>query len=118
MAGRTPGLLGSLCIGRIGAASHLDIGEIKLHILGSEGALVISEPRPEVGIYYRDQPPQEFKNERLLAGDNDYLLADNFAKAIDTDGDTILDAPASRAITATIAAALESARTGTVVEVR
>ena len=31
-----------------------------------------------------------------MAGDNDFLLAENFAQAIDTDGDTILDARASR----------------------
>ena len=112
------GIVGSLCIGRIGAASHPDIGEIKLHILGSKGALVISEARPEVGIYYRHQPEDEFKNQRLLAEDNDYLLADDFARAIDTDGDTILDAAKSRAITATVKAALESGRTGSVVDVR
>ena len=112
------GLVGSLAIGRIGAASHPDIGEIKLHILGSEGALVISEARPELGIYYRDQPPQEFRHQRLLAADNDYLLAADFARAIDTDSDTILDAPTSRSITATVAAALESGRAGVAVEVR
>ena len=67
---------------------------------------------------YRNQPPDEFRNQRLDASDNDYLLAENFANAIDTDGDTILDAPASRAITATIAAALESGRTATVVDVQ
>src|SRR3954454_10318696 len=33
------GLIGSLAIGRIGAASHPSGGEIKLHIVGSEGAL-------------------------------------------------------------------------------
>ncbi len=111
------GLVGSLAIGRIGAASHPDIGEIKLHILGSKGALVISEARPEVGIYYRGQPPEEFRSQRLLASENDYLLAADFAHAIDTDGDTILDARTSRSITATVAAALESGRTGVVVDV-
>ena len=111
------GLVGSLALGRIGNASHPDIGEIKLHILGSEGALVISEARPEIGIYYRDQPPEEFRNQRLLATDNDYLLADDFARAIDSGSDTILNAPTSRAITATVAAAIESGRTGRVVDV-
>ena len=111
------GLVGSLCIGRIGAASHPDIGEIKLHVLGSKGALVVNEARPEVGIYYRNQPEDEFKNHRLLAADNDYLLADGFARAIDTDGPTILDAKKSRAITAIVTAALESGRTGLVVDV-
>ncbi len=111
------GIVGSLALGRIGAASHPDLGEIKLHLLGTKGALVISEPRPEVGIYYRGQSPEEFRHQRLLALDNDYLLADDFAHAIDTDGPTLLDAETSRAITATVAAAIESGRTGRVVEV-
>lgn len=111
------GIVGSLCIGRIGAASHPDIGEIKLHIIGDKGALVVSEARPEIGVYYRDQAPSEFRHERLLAGENGYLLADDLANAIDTGGDTILDARASRAITATIAAALWSAQSGTLVDV-
>ena len=79
--------------------------------------MVISEARPEIGVYYRGQPPGEFRNQRLLATDNDYLLADDFARAIDAGSDTILDAPTSRAITATVAAAIESGRTGRVVEV-
>ncbi len=112
------GALGSLCIGRIGAASHPDIGEIKLHILGSKGALVVSEAKPEIGIYYRGQPTEEFKNVRLLASENDYLLANGFAQAIDSDGQTLLDAPMSREITATIQAAIESGHTGEVVTVK
>ena len=111
------GLIGSLAIGRIGAASHPSGGEIKLHVLGSEGALVVSEARPEVGVYYRQQPAKEFR-QRRVANDNDFLLAENFAHAIDTDGETILDARASRAIYATVAAALESCRTGQSVEVK
>jgi predicted dehydrogenase len=110
-------LLASLAIGRIGAASHPSGGEIKLQVLGTDGALVVSEARPEVGVYYRQQPPKEFR-QRRIANDNDYLLADNFAHAIDTNTASILDARASRAIFATVAAALESARTGQVVEVR
>ena len=110
-------LVGSLAIGRIGNASHPDIGEIKLHVLGSDGALVISEARPEVSIYYRDQPDSEFKSQRLLAEDNDYLLADNFVRAIETDSPSILDVRTSRNITAMVAAAIESGRSGKVVEV-
>ena len=110
------GLIASLAIGRIGAASHPSGGEIKLHVLGSEGALVVSEARPEVGVYYRGQPAKEFR-QRRVAGDNDFLLAENFADAIDTNGETILDAAASRAIYATVEAALESCRTGQPVEV-
>ena len=110
------GLVGSLAIGRIGAASHPSGGEIKLHVLGSDGALVVNEARPDVGIYYRNQPPRE-PRQRRVANDNDFLLAENFAQAIDTGGDTIMDARVSRDIFLTVAAALESCRTGRVVEV-
>ena len=109
------GLIGSLAIGRIGAASHPSGGEIKLHVLGSEGALVVNESRPEVGIYYRDQPAREAR-QRRVASDYEFLLADNFARAIDEDGDTLLDAHASRRIFATVEAALLSCRTGQPVE--
>jgi predicted dehydrogenase len=111
------GISGSLCLGRIGAASHPDIGEIKMHVLGSEGALVISESRPEVAVYYRGQPAHEFRHQRVGV-DNDFLLMEDFARAIDTDGETILDARAGRDICAVVQAALDSARTGLVVEVR
>ena len=104
-------IVGSLCLGRIGAASHPDIGEIKLHIIGTKGAFVVAEARPEVGIYYRGQPEGEYKHVRV-ANDGDFLLPENFAHAIDTDGDTILDARGGRAILATVTAALESAKSG------
>lgn len=110
-------LVGSLAIGRIGAASHPSGGEIKLHILGSEGALVIGESRPEVGIYYRNQPAKE-PRERRVAGENDFLLAENFAQAIDTDATTIMDVRASMEIFSTVEAALESCRSGQPVEIR
>ena len=90
---------------------------IKLQVLGSDGALVISESRPEVGVYYRGQPAKE-PRQRRVANDNDFLLAENFAQAIDHDGETIMDAHASREIFATFEAALESCRTGQPVEVR
>ncbi len=111
------GILGTLCLGRIGAASHPDIGEIKLHVLGTAGGLVVSEARPEVAVYYRGQPEKEFRHRRL-AIDNDYLLMENFAQAIDTGGETVLGARAGRAICAVVEAALESARSGRPVEVR
>ena len=111
------GVAGSIAIGRIGAASHASGGEIKLHVLGSGGALVVSEARPDVGIYYRNQPPKEAR-QRRVAVDNDFLLAENFARAIDSGGETILNARASRAIFATVEAALESCRTGQPVDVR
>ena len=110
------GLIGSLAIGRIGLASHPSGGEIKLHIMGDEGALVVAEARPEVGIYYRDQSPKEAR-QRRVAVEYDFLLVDDFARVIDEDGETILDARASRDILATVEAALESARTGQPVDV-
>jgi predicted dehydrogenase len=109
-------ILGTLCIGRIGAASHPDIGEIKIHVLGSQGALVISEARPEVAIYYRGQPAEEFRHRRV-GMDNDYLLMENFAQAIDNDGSTVLDARVGREISGTVQAAIESGRTGKPVDV-
>ena len=82
-----------------------------MHLLGERGALVISEARPEVGLYYRDQPSLEHRHRRL-AIDNDYQLMDNFVQAIERGGETILDARASRDIAAVVEAALESSRTG------
>jgi predicted dehydrogenase len=105
------GIVGSLAIGRIGAASHPDIGEIKIHMLGSKGGLVVSEARPEVAVYFRGQPPTAFRRRRI-AVDNDYQLMQNFADAIDNDGETILDARAGRAICATVDAAVRSGKTG------
>lgn len=111
------GIVGTLSLGRIGAASHPDIGEIKLHVLGSEGALVISEARPEVRVYYRGQPAKP-NSGRRVAVDLDYLLMEDFAHAIDTGGDTILDARAGRAICATVQAAVDSGRLNRPVDVR
>jgi myo-inositol 2-dehydrogenase / D-chiro-inositol 1-dehydrogenase len=111
------GLSGSLAIGRIGAASHPSGGEIKVHLLGSDGALVVSEARPEAGVYYRGQPAKEAR-QRRLASENDFLLAENLAWAIDNDGETIMDVRTSRGILATVEAALESCRTGVPVEVK
>jgi predicted dehydrogenase len=110
------GPVGSMTIGRIGAASHPSGGEIKLHVLGTAGALVISEARPEVGIYYRGQPPKEAR-QRRVASENDFHLADDFARAIDESRETVLDVRAGRAIYATVAAALKSCQTGQPVEV-
>ncbi|MEI8379332.1 MAG: Gfo/Idh/MocA family oxidoreductase [Planctomycetota bacterium] len=110
------GLIATMAIGRIGLASHPSGGEIKLHIIGTAGALVMNEARPDVGVYYRNQSSKEAR-QRRVASENDFLLADNFAHAIDTGGPTLMDAQTSRAIYATFAAALESARTGQVVDV-
>ena len=110
-------IVGSLAIGRIGNGSHTDIGEIKFHVLGSDGALAISEGWPEVSIHYLDHPGTEFKSQRLPAEDNVYLLADNVLRAIDEDSPSILGVRTSRNISATVAAAIESERSGTFVEV-
>jgi predicted dehydrogenase len=109
------GLVGSLAIGRIGAASHSSGGLIQLHVLGTEGALVIDESHPSVGVYYRNQPPKEARRQRI-AVHNDYRLADDMARAIDDGGDTVLNARDSHSIFVTVEAALESCRTGKVVE--
>lgn len=106
-------LVATLCLGRIGNASHPDIGEIKLHLMGTEGSLVVSEARPEVGLYYRDQPALEFPHRRV-ANDNDWRLADDFAKAIDSGADTSLNVQVARDICATVHAAIKSGQTGRV----
>lgn len=111
------GLTASLAIGRIGAASHPSGGEIKLHILGDRGALVVGESRPEVGVFYRGQAAKDPRMKRVAA-ENDFFMAEDFAQALDTGDPTMLDARASRAIFATVEAALESARTGRAVAVR
>jgi predicted dehydrogenase len=110
------GLVGSIALGRIGAASHPSGGEIKLHVLGTVGALVVSEACPVVGVYYRNQPAKEHR-QRRVANENDFLLADDFARAIDHGRPTALDAAASHAIFVTAEAARESCRTHQVVEV-
>ncbi|MFT4637553.1 MAG: myo-inositol 2-dehydrogenase/D-chiro-inositol 1-dehydrogenase [Verrucomicrobiales bacterium] len=109
-------VVGSVCIGRIGAAAHPDIGEIKLHLIGTEGSLVISEARPEVAVYYRDQPEKEFRNNRV-AEENNFLLLEDFVRAIETGVPPMLDAQGGRDICAIVVAAVESGRTGNLVEV-
>ena len=110
------GILGTLCIGRIGSGSHPSGGEIKTHILGSKGAHVISESRPGIYVHYRGQPRSD-RPLRIAGRDNEFLLPENFAQAIDTDGDTILNARAGRAICATVQAAMDSGRSGAPVTV-
>ncbi len=104
-------VVGSLCIGRIGAASHPDIGEIRLHLLGTEGSLVVNEARPEIAVYYRGQAVNEFRHIRV-ANENNYLLMENFAKAITDGSSTILDAQGGRDICATVEACLRSGKSG------
>jgi len=110
------GVIGSMAIGRIGLASHPNGGEIKVHVIGTLGALVINEALPGIGVCYRNQPLREAR-QRRIASENDFLLADDFARSIDDGCDTILDVHASRAIYATFEAALQSCRTGQPVDV-
>ncbi|MSU79465.1 MAG: Gfo/Idh/MocA family oxidoreductase [Gemmataceae bacterium] len=105
------GAVGTIALGRIGAASHPSGGEMKIRIIGDGGALLVNEASPTVEIYYRNQPPKEHR-QRRVANENDRRLADHFATAIDTAGPTIMDARASLAIFNVCAAAIESARTG------
>jgi len=78
---------------------------------------VISEARPEVRTYYRGQPANQFPGRRV-ANDLNFQLMEDFARAIDTDGTTILDAQVGRDIAATVEAALASAQSGQSVEVQ
>ncbi|MBT5707136.1 MAG: hypothetical protein HOI66_12530 [Verrucomicrobia bacterium] len=96
--------------------AHPDIGEIKLHMVGTDGALVVSEARPEVSVYYRGQAPLEFKHRRV-ADQNNFRLMEEFAQAIEGNAKPVLDVLEARNITATVLAALESNRTGQVVSV-
>lgn len=105
------GIVGSLCIGRIGEPSHPNIGELKLHILGTEGGLVIAEPRPEISVYTRGLQAGDYRQRRVGLAYERRLL-DDFAEAIDTGLDTTMNARHSRAIAATVLAAIESGRTG------
>ena len=110
------GTVGSLCIGRIGEPSHPNIGELRLHIVGTKGAFVAAEPRPEVSVYARSLEPEDHR-QRRVGVDYERRLLDDFGRAIDTGSDTLMTARDGRAIAATVFAAVESGRTGRVVEV-
>ncbi len=105
------GTLASICLGRIGQASHPDLGELTLRIVGSEGNVVIAEPRPEVAVYHRDAAPSAFQHRRVAAEPSRYLL-DDFADAIDTGRRTTCDEVDGWQVAATVDAALKSARLG------
>lgn len=111
------GVIGSLAIGRIGAASHPSGGDIKVVVQGDRGTLVVNEAHPGVGVYYRGQPPKEAR-QRRVASENDFLLAQDFAAAIDRGRRTVMDARTSYNIFAICEAARESARAGQPVAVR
>ena len=69
-----------------------------------------------MSIYYRDQPPLEFKNRRI-ADDNNYLLAENFARSIDGQDSPVLDCIEARNICATVKAS-QSSRLGKPIDVK
>ena len=110
------GIIGTLCIGRIGSASRAGRHGIKIHVLGSDGALVINQSSPAISVYYRGQSKTDSPY-RGIGGDSSFLLAEDFVQAIDTDGETILNARAGRAICATVQAAIDSGRFGKPVDV-
>lgn len=109
------GMVGSIALGRIGLASHPSGGEIKLRIVGSDGAMVLHEARPDVGVYYRNQPPGEARRRRI-ANENDFLLADQFVQALDNDRPPLMNIDDSMQVFATVEAALQSCLSGQPVE--
>ena len=106
----TGGVRATICVGRIGNSSHPDLGEIKLHLIGTEGSYVVREASPQFAVDYRGQSPYDFRHTRLQ-NDSDWHLAENFAQALRTGSTTLLDAEQSRHIFATVAAAQRSAAT-------
>ncbi|MCA9169635.1 MAG: Gfo/Idh/MocA family oxidoreductase [Planctomycetales bacterium] len=121
----TRGVRATVCLGRIGNASHPDLGEIKLHVIGEKSSCVVRESAPEVAIDYRNRTAFQFRHQRLQ-NDNDWLLAERFSQALkegspadanSTQATALLNAEDSRHIFATIAAAQASARSRTAVQV-
>jgi predicted dehydrogenase len=105
------GLVGSIALGRIGLASHPSGGEIKLRVVGSRGAMVFHEARPEVGVYYRQQPAGE-PRQRRVAVENDFLLADHFVQSLDENRQPFMNFEDSLKVFECIQAALQSCRCG------
>ena len=85
-------------------------------MVGSTGALVIAEPRPEVAVYTRGQTPEDDRNRRTDE-ETDRRQVDLLLAALDSGGDTLLTARHGRHIVATVVAALKSARSGRPCEV-
>lgn len=107
------GAIASVRVGRIGAVGHTEQGDIKIRMVGSEGALVLAEPRPELSVTFRGQAAHTVAHARL-ANEYDRLLVDNFLDAIESDRDTLLNARAARHICAVVEAAGRSAGSGRV----
>lgn len=105
------GLVSSISLGRIGLASHPSGGEIKLRVVGSRGAMVFHEARPDVGVYYRQQPTGEAR-QRRVAVENDFLLADHFVQSLDEDKQPFMNFTDSLKVFECVQAALQSCRSG------
>ena len=103
------GVLATVCVGRIGRPSHPNLGEIRIHVVGTDGALVMAEPRPEIAVHTRTQTSDD-RRSRPIGSDSNWRMLEEFAHAIDTDGPTALEAAAGRNICATVIAARESAQ--------
>lgn len=111
------GLVCSIALGRIGVASHPSGGEIKLRLVGSRGALVFHEARPDVGVYYRQQPAGEAR-QRRVAIENDFLLADHFVQALDQNRQPFMNFADSLRVFECVRAALESCRCGRPIDLK
>ena len=105
------GVIGSLCIGRIGRPSHPNAAEIRIHLVGTTGAAVIAEPRPEIAVHTRGLEASDDRNRRTDEG-HDRRQVDLLVDALDSGHDTLLTARQGRHIVATVEAALASARSG------
>ena len=110
------GAIGSLCIGRIGRPSHPNLGEIRIHITGTDGALVIAEPRPEIAVHARGLEVTDFRNRRTDETP-DRKQVDHFVGALDGGIDTLLTAREGRHIAAIVEAAKTSAQSNLATEV-
>ena len=105
------GVIGSLCIGRIGRPSHPNLGEIRIHITGTNGALVIAEPKPEVAVHARGLEPTDFRNRRTDET-CDHKQVNHLVTALDKGTDTLLTAREGRHIAAIVEAAITSSQSG------
>ena len=110
------GAIGSLCIGRIGRPSHPNLGEIRIHITGTKGALVIAEPRPEVAVHARGLESTDYRNRRTDET-CDRKQVDHLAVALDKGTETLLTDREGRHIAAIVEAAKTSAQSGLATQV-
>ncbi len=111
------GIMGTLCIGRIGSSSRAGRSAVKLHVLGSEGALVTNQSYPTISVYHRGQSKIDVPHRGIAGQSSSFLLVEDLAQAIDNNEETILNARGGRAISAIVQAAIDSGRCGRPVEV-